>query len=63
MEEGKIVWRTCFRKAVIPACHIAALADEVYFLDAVNEPSSLRNAIDSWLLLEILTVIGNHGIL
>ncbi|KAI0078511.1 hypothetical protein K474DRAFT_1706398 [Panus rudis PR-1116 ss-1] len=59
---GHITWRTCFQTCIIPANYLTEqLARRPYDRNATDQPNSLQQAIDSWLLLEILTAISHHG--
>ncbi|KAI0070691.1 hypothetical protein K474DRAFT_743508 [Panus rudis PR-1116 ss-1] len=57
---GRIQWQTCIQTCVIPASYLLTeLAGKTY--TAESEPKSLVEAIDNWLLLEILSTISIHG--
>lgn len=60
LAEGKICFRTCFHQARIPISHLDTLTQASYSLD--KEPHSVRDAIDHWLLCELLVAIGGHTI-
>jgi hypothetical protein len=57
---GKIGFRTCTQTVLIPTSYIIRLASTLY--SASTEPHSFSDAIDHWLLCEILNAIGNHTI-
>ncbi|TFY67952.1 hypothetical protein EVJ58_g1313 [Rhodofomes roseus] len=59
--EGKISWRTCLRQAAIPASYFHRLALQDYSSAGPDEPTSLWDSIDNWLLVETLSTIGGHG--
>lgn len=61
LSEGKISFKTCPRQVRIPASYLARLSEVSYSTD--SEPKSLEEAIDHWLLCEILNGIGQHSIL
>ena len=67
MKQGLICFRTCFRIACIPVIHLADICSQSYpARDAEGnaiEPFTLKDAIDNWLLLQILAGIGRHSIL
>ncbi|KAH9934244.1 uncharacterized protein B0H18DRAFT_1114983 [Fomitopsis serialis] len=55
-------WQTCFKEGVVPTAYLAQLVHEVYDPNSVDKPTSLLNAIDSWLLEELLSAIASpHG--
>jgi hypothetical protein len=58
--EGKICFKTCYAQARIPASHLVSMAQALYSPNA--GPQTLHDAIHHWLLVEILTAIGNHSI-
>jgi hypothetical protein len=60
LREGKVCFRTCFQRVLIPASYVIMLATKAY--STTNEPRSFREAFDHWLLCEILNAIGNHTI-
>ncbi|KAH9912073.1 uncharacterized protein B0H18DRAFT_1127667 [Fomitopsis serialis] len=61
-KEGIVSWQTCFKEGVVPTAYLAQLVHEVYDPNSVDKPTSLLNAIDSWLLEELLSAIASpHG--
>ncbi|KAH9912381.1 uncharacterized protein B0H18DRAFT_1127247 [Fomitopsis serialis] len=61
-KEGIVSWQTCFKEGVVPTAYLAQLVHEVYDPNSVDKPTSLLNAIDSWLLEELLSAITSpHG--
>ncbi|KAF6762168.1 hypothetical protein DFP72DRAFT_1061446 [Ephemerocybe angulata] len=61
--QGTIIFRTCFRMAMMPAAHIISLLRE--HRAATSGPTSLASfqpVFDRWLLTEALVAIGNHSI-
>jgi hypothetical protein len=60
-QQGKICFRTCVQRVIIPASYVIKLANTAYTADGA-EPSSFRTALDHWLLCEVLDAIGNHTI-
>jgi hypothetical protein len=58
IREGKINFKTCFSKALIPASYFIYLARQSS--SDTSGPSTFRDAVDHWLLCEILNAIGNH---
>ncbi|KAF7367181.1 hypothetical protein MSAN_00978000 [Mycena sanguinolenta] len=67
MKMGTVSFRSCFREARIPVLHLIDLCSQSYPARDVagnpTEPHTLKQAIESWLLIEILGNIGNHTIL
>ncbi|KAK6974739.1 hypothetical protein R3P38DRAFT_2811607 [Favolaschia claudopus] len=65
MALGKISFRTCFRTARIPVSYLNHLASQSYPAKDKDgnetEPFTLQQAIDHWLLVEILGGIGDHS--
>ncbi|KAJ7149389.1 hypothetical protein C8R43DRAFT_887958 [Mycena crocata] len=65
MSLGKIAFRTCFRTARIPASHILGLVRQTYPAKDKEgndtEPFTASQAIQHWLLMEILGAIGFHS--
>lgn len=61
LSSGKICFRTCFRRAYIPASYVLKLAEHDYENDALA--GSFKVALEHWLLVEILSAIGQHSIL
>lgn len=60
MAEGKICFRTCFSQARIPMSYIQRLMGASHSPD--REPHSAHDAIEHWLLYELLSAIGSHTI-
>jgi hypothetical protein len=56
---GTLSFRTCFRSVRFPASYFVQLATAHY--NSGSEPAFLINAYHSWLLIEILSSIGNHS--
>jgi hypothetical protein len=56
--EGKINFKTCFSKALIPASYFVRLAQQSF--SGTLGTSTFRDAVANWLLCEILNAIGNH---
>ncbi|KAJ7303553.1 hypothetical protein DFH08DRAFT_722025, partial [Mycena albidolilacea] len=67
MKHGLISFRTCFKVGRIPVVHLADLCSRTYPARDEEgndtEPFTLQQAIDSWLLIEILAGIGGHSML
>ncbi|KAJ7866719.1 hypothetical protein B0H13DRAFT_2352284 [Mycena leptocephala] len=67
MQAGLISFRTCFRTARIPISHLVELHNRSYpTLDTAGnpaEPFTVEQAVDNWLLLQILAGIGRHSFL
>ncbi|KAJ7254009.1 hypothetical protein B0H12DRAFT_1017342, partial [Mycena haematopus] len=67
MKQGLISFHTCFREARIPTVHLVDLYSQTYpSLDhngEATEPFTLQQAVDNWLLIQILSGIGRHSIL
>ena len=67
MQKGVICFHTCFRVARIPIVHLVELCAQTYPAHNdeghATEPFSLQQAIDNWLMLQILAGIGRHSIL
>ncbi|KAJ7845313.1 hypothetical protein B0H13DRAFT_2363761 [Mycena leptocephala] len=67
MRAGLISFRTCFRTARIPISHLVELHNRSYpTLDTAGnptEPFTVEQAVDNWLLLQILAGIGRHSFL
>lgn len=59
--EGKLAFRTCFRQAFIPVSYLSYLNCQAYNSDL--EPKTVKDAVDHWLLTEIMGAIGSHTIL
>jgi hypothetical protein len=57
--EGKVSLKTCFCKVLIPASHIVRLALRA---SPHVDVSVFRNAVNHWLLCELLNAIGNHTV-
>jgi hypothetical protein len=66
MRQGKISFRTCFRSARIPLSHLVDLCSRSYPAKDKGgsniEPFTMQQAIDDWLLVEILNGIGDHTV-
>jgi hypothetical protein len=60
IREGKINFKTCFSKVLIPASYFVRLALAQQSSSDASGPSSFRDAVDHWLLCEVLNAIGNH---
>ncbi|KAJ7667002.1 hypothetical protein DFH06DRAFT_1185214 [Mycena polygramma] len=64
MDEGKIAFRTCFRTARIPVIYLIELGRRSYPAQDKEgnsiEPFTLHQAVEHWLLVEILGGIGDH---
>lgn len=58
IDEGKINFKTCFSKVLIPASYIIRLAIQNSSLDS----HIFQRAVDHWLLCEVLNAIGNHTV-
>ncbi|KII89576.1 hypothetical protein PLICRDRAFT_174434 [Plicaturopsis crispa FD-325 SS-3] len=58
---GNISFKTCSHEVHIPATNLFDLAGRVYSGD--EEPASLDDAINHWLLVETLNAIGGHTML
>jgi hypothetical protein len=58
IESGKINFRTCFSKTLIPATFIIGIASHF----SSSGSTDFQNAIDHWLLCEVLNAIGNHTV-
>jgi hypothetical protein len=58
--QGKFSFRTCFRQAFIPASYLLNLTRQSYSGD--SEPKTLQDAVNHWLLIEILGAIGGHTV-
>ena len=56
---GTLSFRTCFRTVRFPASYLVQLATAHY--SPGSEPASFIDAYHSWLLIEILSSIGNHS--
>jgi hypothetical protein len=56
--QGKLCFRTCFQRVLIPASYVIRLATAAY--STITEPRSFCDAFDHWLLCKILNAIGNH---
>ena len=56
--QGTLSYRTCVRCVLIPASYILTLVNNDY--DLQTEPRTFPNAVDHWLLVQILSVIGFH---
>ncbi|KAJ7231678.1 hypothetical protein B0H12DRAFT_207248 [Mycena haematopus] len=67
MKRGVISFRTCFRTAHIPVVPLVDICSQTYPTRDGDgnpvEPFTLQQAIDNWLLLQILGGIGRHSIL
>ncbi|KAJ7228014.1 hypothetical protein B0H12DRAFT_233568 [Mycena haematopus] len=67
MKWGTISFRSCYRTARLPVLHLIELCSRSYPAHDVagnpTEPHTLQQAIESWLLIEILAGISNHTIL
>ncbi|KAJ7748253.1 hypothetical protein B0H14DRAFT_2252150, partial [Mycena olivaceomarginata] len=65
MKLGLISFRTCFRVARIPLVYLVDLCSRTYpardHEGNDTEPFTLQQAIDHWLLVEILAGIGGHS--
>jgi hypothetical protein len=57
--EGRISFKTCFCKALIPASYVIRLAKRSR---EAGDLSVFRRAIHHWLLCETLNAIGNHTV-
>ena len=60
--QGKISFRTCFQKALLPLSYVLTLASAAY-PDPGGEPKTFRDAVDHWLFCEILSAIGSHSMM
>ncbi len=55
---GKLRFKTCPRQVYIPASHIVRLHVARYDNVPAGHPASFKEAVDHWLLQELLTAIG-----
>ena len=60
--QGKICFRTCFQRALLPVSYVLGLASVTYPAPG-GEPRTFREAVDHWLLCEFLCAIGSHSML
>ena len=60
--QGKICFRTCFQKALLPVCYVLGLASAMYPAPG-GELRTFREAVDHWLFCEFLSAIGSHSML
>lgn len=60
IREGKINFKTCYSKVLIPASYFVRLAFAQRSACNVSGPTNFCDAVDSWLLCEVLNAIGNH---
>ena len=56
--QGTLSYCTCFHCILIPASYILTLVNNEYNLQ--TELPTFSNAVDHWLLVQILSVIGFH---
>ncbi|KAF7325543.1 hypothetical protein MKEN_00403700 [Mycena kentingensis (nom. inval.)] len=59
MQAGKCSFRACFKEVYLPVLHLEKLVNATY--PSAEGIPTLKCAIESWLLIEILTAIGGHG--
>ena len=62
ISQGKIAFKTCTHMVYIPASYLRSLSLMDYG-EEVGDHKSLEDAVDYWLLTEILNTIGQHSIL
>ena len=59
--KGKFSYATCFQSVYIPISYVLRLAKATY-PDPSGEPESFVEAVQHWILCEILNAIGAHMI-
>lgn len=60
LADGKVCFRTCLSKAIIPASYILRLSEAQYPSDLFE---CFQDAFDHWMLCEILNGIASHTII
>nr|GAT53548.1 predicted protein [Mycena chlorophos] len=58
MQAGKVAVRSCFHEVKIPIPHLDQLLEATY---PVGDLATLQDAIDNWLLVELLELAGRHS--
>jgi len=58
-QQGKICFRTCMQRVLIPASYVVYLAQMAYPTNDTG-PNSFHVAVEHWLLCETLDAIRNH---
>ncbi|KAJ7065636.1 hypothetical protein C8F01DRAFT_1126272 [Mycena amicta] len=60
MNAGKLTFRCCLNEMKIPVLHLDALVAQTY---PIGDITSVAQAIESWLFMEILEAIGGNSLL
>ena len=60
--QGKISFRMCFQRALLPVSYVLGLASTTYPAPG-GELKTFREAMDHWLLSEFISAIRGHSIL